>query len=48
MSPDGAGIIDISKFHFEKDIDDCYPCAKIHLDKEEYILYEFTLIYLAN
>ena len=48
VSPDRVGIIDISKLHFKKDIDDCYSCTKIHPDKEEYISCEFTLIYLAN
>ena len=48
VNPDGVSIIDISKLHFEKNIDDCYPYTKIHPDKEEYVSYEFTLIYLAN
>ena len=48
VSPDEVGIIDISKLYFEKDIDNCYPCTKIHLDKEEYVSCEFTLIYLTN
>ena len=48
VSSNRVSIIDISKLHFEKDIDNCYPYVKIHPDKEEYVLYEFTLIYLAN
>ena len=48
VSPNEVGIINISKLYFEKDIDDCYPYAKIYPDKEEYVSCEFTLIYLAN
>ena len=25
-----VGVIDVSKLHFEKSVDDCYLCSKIH------------------
>ena len=48
VSPDGVGVIDISKLKFEKSVDDCFACSKISQSKEEYLSCKFAYFQHSN